>query len=341
MDYLLKIEEIENIDSNKAACSCLAFFANLLEALRLEHLPPWAAAWLYSVLIDRIQEYLASKGGDTAPAGDFSQLHVDELFKLLTDILQTPSNQLFQVRQKKIDIEGERNAVTLQPSWAFQYWLSDEFEETALMEPTFSQVVGFCHAFSMPENRATSAFVGAPSDVVWVTPLSGEVADVLHRISSLKPQERERNCAATPLREVLGLSVRKPREQLVVATTRQSITEMSIDRFARLSAPTVLDSRGYERFHHWPENVEDEDGYGRTFHLNRARASWVGVREAVRSRVPLRDITRFDYVGKTEANAFEDGKPRPVQSDRDFALKVSRGRNIVEILIQLEEVLPE
>lgn len=346
MQRLAVIRDLDDTQRSHAACSALAFFANLYTAVRVGHLLPRDIGWLYSEILDRCQDHLLELGGGSLAVGSLESLTVDELMKIVSGIMQDQSNALFQVRHRRpsINADADKKALSLQPSWAFEFWLDTAFEEAAKVEPSYAEVVGFCEAFLAPENRNPSAAIGRPNDVVWLTPNAGNAASALAQAMQLPPQDRERQLAASRLRDMLGLAVRSPREQAVVAHSRATIDEMARDPIARLSAPTVMDSRGYARYRHWPDDPLLEDGYGRTYDLDRSQhtvsGQVPGVREVVRRSMPLSEVRRFDYAGKIGPNPYEDGKPRSLAAEREFALNLSKGHDIFSFIDQLQRVLP-
>ncbi|RYG63710.1 hypothetical protein EON80_20675 [bacterium] len=340
------VEAIDDLD-RESACLALAFFSNLVAGLEYGHVKPASARHVVRTLTNLALDYLIDTSSPTRKANDFSDLHVDMLLSFVTEVMQRDlDSSHFMTRPLPAISDGDSIVISLQPSWAFKFWLdAAKVHEVHVADHSWADVAVLCREFLKPSMRSAGAAVGERHNVVWVTPYKGQVRDVVDECTTKVVERREYSGTAARMRELLGLIDRRPGEQAVIAYSRATLGTMEREDRVRLSAPTVLDARGYKRFRHWPTqfSTSSDDGFGRTYDLNAnkrlVKRHEHGAPEVVRRKLLFSDIERFEYIGRI---AEMDGESEPEWAStaaREFAEEVSDGRTLIELLTVLEAYL--
>lgn len=336
------VQGLDDRDRQSAAL-VRAFFANLVIGLSEGHILQRSAEHVMDVLYNSVLDYLEINGDPTRPANDFSEVHVDMLEVMLIGLMQQDlDSSHFSTRGGPITANGDAQAITLQPHWAFKFWLKG-LDGIDNRDVTPDEVIGYCEDFLTGRERFEDAAIGKRHNVVWMTPYVDEVRTLVEDSLSLPADIRQGQAYARRLREMLGLIDRLPGEQAVLIWTRKNLDQMSRERRVKLSAPTILDSRGYRRFRHWPNGRDPtvvSNGYGRTYELERAvrvvASPNHGAPELVRRQLLPPEVSRFEYVGKIQGMVGEGQTDFDIEAAWDYADEISHGMRTAELLDALE-----
>ncbi|HEY0012106.1 MAG TPA: hypothetical protein VGB79_04550 [Allosphingosinicella sp.] len=243
--------------------------------------------------------------------------HVDQVYLQLAVILARADPGRFFCRPTEVESYLNAEAVSLQPSWAFKFWLNDDVHDARSEEHQYADVVALIMAFVEHENRRPGARIGAP--LLWIAPCVGAVRDVVARALQSQydggAQLLERGGYAQRLRDLLGLERRYFPEHAIAAVTGVTIGELKGDsgglsthdevtpdaEMQRLAAPTQLDAGDYPVFRHWPTSEREFDAdYGRTWDLasEAGRGRWSGAPELVSDPLPIDLVSRMVPLGQ-------------------------------------------
>ena len=289
-------------------CSLLrACLHNLKAALDLGHLSLRNIRDLFEELLSE----LSDAGWSESPA------HIDQVYVQLASILARATPALFFCREAEQISYLEDSAVSLQPSWAFKFWLKEGVHEARLEEHQLADVIALTSAFASRDNRLPDAKLGLP--LLWLTPNVGAVAVIVRGALTAQIDGGARTLEVggfgQRLRDLLGVERRYFPEHAVAAVTTLTIKELGESRVddevgedaeivtevRRLAAPTQFDACDYPVFRHWPSAAGDTDSdYGRTWDLandvGEGRSG--GAPELISDPLPLDHISRLVPLGQ-------------------------------------------
>jgi len=150
--------------------------------------------------------------------------------------------------------------------------------------------------------------VGRTDRPIWLTPLVGEVDDVLQKIESDFSTPAERAGYTRRIVALLGLSHFQPTVEVVAMVTKATIGELLYERpddheQREPVGSTAIEARGHRRFRAWP--TSSASPFGRTFDMDdtaRATAGTdFGVLEIVRPCLEMAMIERCVFLGSLTA----------------------------------------
>lgn len=251
---------------------------NVKTGLERGHVDPVAAKMLLEALVTRVRVERGATG--SAP-------HLDVVHGLLVAVLTEAGPALFFSRTASIDSYSDARAVTLQPSWAFKYWLDPTNVPEVNNDPhSMADVVQLVRIFQRGDHRQPAARIGVRDNVLWLTPHVGPVLQIIAEAQAAElsdgPAVLDTLDHAQRLRDLLGLQRRQHPDRAIAFTSASNIrglnavAEDALNRgvAARrpLAAPTLFDAGDYPRFRHWPttDGASDSD-FGRTWDLAEGR----------------------------------------------------------------------
>ena len=174
----------------------------------------------------------------------------------------------------------------------------------------------------------TGEKVGKPGDALWLTPLTGEITHLIDRAKRLTSRgvaasSPEYTDIASEARNLLGLSQYTPPICLIALVSEKTIGELLQPGQPVIMGPSVIEGRCHPRWRHWPEL------YGRAYQLNARKRAYPEseAHEAVRSPLPLDDVSEFVFLGPIAVS--------PKESDKTFAKVTNSDTGVRELLFEL------
>jgi|HubBroStandDraft_6_1064221.scaffolds.fasta_scaffold155366_2 hypothetical protein len=281
------------------------------------------------------------------------ELTLDGLYGVVTSMLREPvAYRLFQ-RAMEPRVCPEHVGFTVQSHKIFLYWLEEGDPARGWLDDPHPEdalrLVNDFNQSKIPTKRDQT--LGASSEVLWLTPLMGEVKKLVEFAEQhqSRPIDLAIGDTANRLRAILGLWQQPPGVHLIGFRTRRKLADLRGKIQHGPVAPTVFDSRHYQRFRYWPypQDPNPED-IGRTYDLDqiaRARAQHDrhGAPEVVCAPLSLAQVESAIYLGTV--NRVDDFGPRSEtfgcveESDRAYLREICRGRNLSAVLGELSEAL--
>lgn len=161
-----------------------------------------------------------------------------------------------------------------------------------------------------------SGFVGADDRAIWLTPLTGEVADLLTDAQDRFCTPSKRGGIVRRLIAYLGLSHIKPTAEILALVTRETLGEILFERPEdRVQSPplgsTAIEARGHRRFRAWPRHQPGT--YGRTYDTDEegrtaAGSQDYGAVEAVCPRLPVSAFRECIFLGQLTVGTVDDAE---------------------------------
>jgi hypothetical protein len=152
-------------------------------------------------------------------------------------------------------------------------------------------------------------YVGRENRPLWLTPLRGEVADLLEKADDSFCTMVDRATYARRIVALLGLSHIEPTAEVLVMVTNETIGNLLYERpddraETGPAGSTAIEARGHRRFRPWPRDT-DSSPFGRTFDTDdKARkeaGAAHGAPEIVRPRMAMGEFSRCVYLGPLTA----------------------------------------
>jgi len=338
-----------------------ATFASLLIAIELGHLTPAIGTGLLTAAKSKWATTLSPPSGARSGHADFSGLSIENVWNETLAILSRDDPDKYLKHLGTLTKPTSREAtsqprdvplVSVQDVRVIKYWLRlAEFDrilprESGLHEYSAADVLALIGACKDSSRLQSSPIVGRPKSVVWLTTLSGALADLLDQANSVAAGHTstrlEDMSFAYRARNRLGLWKKRSPEHGIALVTGKTYESYLDELGGTIKAPTVLDAEGYDRFRHWPTSgtaPADELGRGRTYELDpRIRSSerpYDGAPEIVTMPRPLDEIASMVYLGPF---GFPPGcgVEEERKSYSEFAHDVAEGRSLETVLIELE-----
>lgn len=322
-------------------CSLLrACLHNIKIALDLGHVSAASVQDLFGALLDNLE----IAGWDTQPP------HVDQVYVELAALLARADPALFFSRSSEVVSYLTNTAISLQPSWAFKYWLQDNVHEARTEEHQYADVIALTRAFAIQDNREPNGKLGTP--LLWLTPNMGTVAELVAGAFQAQfdggEDALEAGNYAQRLRDLLGLERRYFPEHAVAAVSSSPIGSLrrpggetvvgdeSMSDLPRVAAPTQFDACDYPVFRHWPTAAGDADAdYGRTWYLasEEGAGRTGGAPELISDPLDLASISKMVPLGQIRA-------PSPTEDEKvafaaRFADEICGAETIVTLVATL------
>jgi hypothetical protein len=341
----------------------LATFASLLIAIDLSHLAPAVGVSLLMAIKSKWIEILsppAARG--RSGHADFSGLSIESVWNETLAVLsrEDPEKYLKHLgmltkpsREEATSQPIDMPLVSIQDVRMFKYWLrSTELDrmprEGGLYEYSAADVLALMDACTESSRLQSSPIVGRPKSVVWLTTLSGALADLLDQARAVAAgrvaTRLEDMNFAYLARNRLGLWKKRSPEHGIALVTGKTYESYLDELGGSIKAPTVLDAEGYDRFRHWPSSRSvqaDKLGRGRTYELDpgvrRRERPDDGAPEIVAMPRPLGEITSMVYLGPFGLPPGSGMEER--RSYSDFADEVASGQSLEAVLTALETQL--
>jgi hypothetical protein len=338
-----------------------ATLASLLSAVELRHLSPAAVAELLAAAKSKWIDTLAPPPAlGRSGHADFSEVSIDYVWNETLAVLSREDPAKYFRHLGMLAKPGAAGVssqprdvqlVSIQDVRMFKFWLrASEIErmplEGGLGEYTAADVFALIEACKDASRLQPSPVVGRPKSVVWLTTLSGVVADLLGQAEAAARNRGSRRLedmsVAYMARNRLGLWKKRSPEHGIAVVTSKTYESYLDELGTTIKAPTVFDAEGYDRFRHWPTSgTEDTDelGRGRTYELDpevRTREHPNhGAPEIVATPRPLSEIGSMIYLGPfgyPPGHSPEDER----RSYLEYAAEVSAGRSLQAVLVELE-----
>ncbi len=265
-------------DPPSSGCSLLrATLFNIHVGLDRRHLDPAAVRDVFDDMLDVLGTTRARRG---------SPPDIDEAYRILAEVLTTAGPRLFFARTDPINNHVDCRLVTIQPSWAFGFWLDGLSHEARTGIHTAAVAHQVVQLFAQRENRLPGARIGIPGEPLWLTPSIGAVRQMIDMAFQAQYDAGygalEGADYAQRLRDLLGLQKRTYPDRTVAMIASNTVGELQASAVSAaataaaegrpirrpLAAPTQFDARDYPRFRHWPfADGQVEHDYGRTWDL--------------------------------------------------------------------------
>lgn len=304
---LLELADIKGADTGAPSSNCSRLRVTLFNVrlgLHRRHIDRDATRTVFRNLLAELDED-AREGVD---------LHVDWAYAKLAKTLATDGPGLFFSRSERLSEYVDQRPLTFQPSWAFKFWLDDSAHESRNREHTAADVITLIGMFKEPSHRRPGAKVGRSGEVLWLTPIVGEVREVVDKALQCRHEGGARALEsehyAQRLRDLLGLERRVHPERAVILVAEETIGELQ-ETAARaadnrqasrrtLCAPTLFDAGDYPRYRHWPYHAKArEPDYGRTWDLavGAHAQRGCGAPELVSEPISVEAFSRMESLG--------------------------------------------
>jgi hypothetical protein len=291
-----------------------SYFANMLQGLKAEHFCASACQVRLQNTLDRLQR---------AGAVTWSCFHSE-----LNFVLESVAERDHYLRPQQLDCETECLAVTFQQG-----------TDRAMMEWTGKWVEPRQLTLAIESGKAIqTATVGPPGKAVWLTPVVGEVKEILD-----EARIADRAELANRVRMLIGASHWEVPNDILGFVTKQPIADLKFTRDVACGDPksghpvgsTVIEARLHKHFRFWPSPSTVSDTYGRSFHLDpeirkkKAPNLDFGVREAIRAPLQLSEFSECIYIGRTDP-LLTDAEP-----SEEYLKMIEASRTAHELLTDL------